>query len=42
MPPGDLLAMPEAVTAWLLKAPGITPRVPEHWPAAPMTVPAAL
>jgi predicted alpha/beta-fold hydrolase len=41
-PPGHVLAMPEAVTAWLLKASGITPRVPAQWPSAPMTVPAAL
>jgi predicted alpha/beta-fold hydrolase len=40
--PGHTMAMPEAVTAWLLKASGITPRVPTEWPAAPMTVPAAL
>lgn len=40
--PGQVMAMPEAVTAWLLKAAGITPRVPAEWPAAPMTVPAAL
>jgi hypothetical protein len=40
--PAHTMAMPEAVTAWLLKASGITPRVPTEWPAAPMTVPAAL
>ncbi len=40
--PGHVMAMPEAVTAWLLKASGITPRVPAEWPSAPMTVPAAL
>ena len=41
-PPGDVLAMPEAVTAWLLQASGITPQVPRTWPERPMTVPAAL
>jgi predicted alpha/beta-fold hydrolase len=40
--PGHVLAMPEAVTAWLLRASGITPQVPREWPAQPMTVPAAL
>lgn len=40
--PGHVLAMPEAVTAWLLQAAGITPVVPREWPASPMTVPAAL
>jgi hypothetical protein len=37
-----VLAMPEAVSAWLLQASGITPIVPSEWPAQPMTVPAAL
>jgi uncharacterized protein len=40
--PGHVLAMPEAVSAWLLQASGITPTVPSEWPAQPMTVPAAL
>ena len=40
--PGHVLAMPEAVSAWLLQASGITPTVPLEWPAQPMTVPAAL
>lgn len=40
--PGQVMAMPEAVTGWLLEASGITPRVPQAWPAQPMTVPAAL
>jgi len=40
--PTQVLAMPEAVSAWLLQAAGITPVVPAHWPADPMTVPAAL
>jgi predicted alpha/beta-fold hydrolase len=40
--PGHVLAMPEAVTAWLLQAAGITTQVPQEWPAEPMTVPAAL
>jgi predicted alpha/beta-fold hydrolase len=40
--PGHVLAMPEAVSAWLLQASGITPVVPAEWPAHPMTVPAAL
>jgi predicted alpha/beta-fold hydrolase len=39
--PGHVLAMPEAVTAWLLQASGISPQVPQAWPQAPMTVPAA-
>jgi predicted alpha/beta-fold hydrolase len=39
--PGHVLAMPEAVTAWLLQAAGITPRVPQAWPGQPMTVPVA-
>ena len=41
-PPGHVLAMPEAVTSWLLQAAGIVTEVPEHWPEHPMTVPAAL
>jgi hypothetical protein len=40
--PGHVLAMPEAVTGWLLQASGITPVVPKEWPEHPMTVPAAL
>lgn len=40
--PAHVLAMPEAVSAWLLQAAGITPVVPKEWPAYPMTVPAAL
>jgi len=40
--PGHVMAMPEAVTAWLLQASGITPQVPQEWPDHPMTVPAAL
>jgi len=40
--PGQVWAMPEAVTTWLLQAAGITPVVPEAWPERPMTVPAAL
>jgi predicted alpha/beta-fold hydrolase len=40
--PGHVMAMPEAVSAWLLQAAGITPTVPRQWPAHPMTVPAAL
>ena len=36
------MAMPEAVSAWLLQAAGITPEVPAEWPDHPMTVPAAL
>ena len=40
--PGDVLVMPEVVSAWLLQAAGITPRVPAEWPDPPMTVPAAL
>lgn len=40
--PGHVMAMPEAVSAWLLQAAGITPVVPREWPASPMTVPAAL
>jgi hypothetical protein len=40
--PGHVMAMPEAVTAWLLSASGITPQVPQAWPDHPMTVPAAL
>ncbi|GAB3655261.1 YheT family hydrolase [Ramlibacter alkalitolerans] len=39
--PGHVLAMPEAVTAWLLQAAGITPPVPQAWPQRPQTVPAA-
>jgi uncharacterized protein len=41
-PPGHVLAMPEAVTTWLLQAAGIATQVPERWPERPMTVPAAL
>lgn len=41
-PPTHVLAMPEAVTSWLLQAAGIATEVPEHWPEHPMTVPAAL
>ena len=40
--PGHVWAMPEAVSAWLLQAAGITPVVPAEWPEHPMTVPAAL
>ncbi|MEJ8836930.1 YheT family hydrolase [Ramlibacter sp. AN1133] len=40
--PGHVMAMPEAVTTWLLQASGITPQVPQEWPDHPMTVPAAL
>ncbi|HET8744109.1 MAG TPA: alpha/beta fold hydrolase [Ramlibacter sp.] len=40
--PGHVTAMPEAVTAWLLQASGITPHVPQAWPDHPMTVPARL
>jgi predicted alpha/beta-fold hydrolase len=40
--PGHVMAMPEAVSAWLLQAAGITPQVPKAWPDHPMTVPAAL
>lgn len=40
--PGHVMAMPEAVTSWLLQASGITPKVPQEWPDYPMTVPAAL
>lgn len=40
--PGHLLAMPEAVSAWLLQAAGVMPTVPAAWPEQPMTVPAAL
>jgi predicted alpha/beta-fold hydrolase len=40
--PGHLLAMPEAVSAWLLQAAGVLPTVPAAWPEQPMTVPAAL
>jgi predicted alpha/beta-fold hydrolase len=40
--PGHVLAMPEAVSAWLLQASGITTVVPAQWPDRPMTVPAAL
>ena len=40
--PGHVMAMPEAVSAWLLQAAGITPQVPARWPEHPMTVPAAL
>jgi len=40
--PGHVMAMPEAVTAWLLQASGITPQAPQEWPDHPMTVPAAL
>lgn len=40
--PGHVLAMPEAVSGWLLQAAGITPMVPARWPEQPMTVPAAL
>ena len=40
--PGYVSAMPEAVTAWLLQASGITAQVPQAWPDHPMTVPAAL
>ena len=40
--PGHVLAMPEAVSAWLLQASGITTSVPAEWPERPMTVPAAL
>ena len=39
--PGHVMAMPEAVTAWLLQAAGITPQVPQEWPDRPMPVPAA-
>jgi predicted alpha/beta-fold hydrolase len=41
-PPANVWAMPEAVTAWLLRAAGIATEVPEEWPTHPMTVPAAL
>jgi predicted alpha/beta-fold hydrolase len=41
-PPCHVLAMPEAVTSWLLQAAGITTQVPAEWPEHPMTVPAAL
>jgi predicted alpha/beta-fold hydrolase len=41
-PPAHVLAMPEAVTSWLLQAAGITTQVPEAWPEHPMTVPAVL
>lgn len=40
--PGHVWAMPEAVSAWLLQAAGITAVVPKEWPELPMTVPAAL
>lgn len=40
--PAHVTAMPEAVSAWLLQAAGITPQVPRAWPDHPMTVPAAL
>jgi hypothetical protein len=40
--PGHVVAMPEAVTAWLLQAAGLTPRASRPWPDAPLTVPAAL
>jgi uncharacterized protein len=40
--PGNVMAMPEAVTGWLLQASGISPDVPRAWPEAPMTVPATL
>jgi uncharacterized protein len=40
--PGHVQAMPEAVSAWLLQASGISPSVPAEWPEQPMTVPAAL
>jgi uncharacterized protein len=40
--PGHVMAMPEAVTAWMLQASGISPVVPREWPEAPMTVPATL
>jgi predicted alpha/beta-fold hydrolase len=40
--PGHVLAMPEAVTAWLLQAAGINPPVPQAWRDPPMTVSAAL
>jgi uncharacterized protein len=40
--PGHVLAMPEAVSGWLLQAAGITPSVPSPWPQFPMTVPAPL
>jgi hypothetical protein len=39
--PGYVLAMPEAVSGWLLQAAGITPLVPQEWPEFPRTVPAA-
>jgi len=40
--PGHVMAMPEAVSAWLLQAAGITAMVPAEWPDHPMTLPAAL
>jgi uncharacterized protein len=40
--PGHVMAMPQAVTAWLLHASGITPQARQEWPDQPMTVPASL
>jgi len=39
--PGHVLAMPEAVSAWLLQATGITPPVWQAWPEFAQTAPAA-
>ncbi|MDB5954259.1 alpha/beta fold hydrolase [Ramlibacter sp.] len=39
--PAHVLAMPEAVSGWLLQAAGITRSVPQEWPEFPGTVPAA-
>jgi uncharacterized protein len=38
--PGHVLDMPEAVSAWLLHAAGITAMAPAQWPRQPATVPA--
>src|SRR6185503_1590470 len=40
--PGHVLAMPEAVTDWLLRSAGISPPLPQAWRDPPMTVSAAL
>ncbi|GAB3775363.1 alpha/beta fold hydrolase [Ramlibacter monticola] len=39
--PGHVLAMPEAVTAWLLQAAGIAPPALQAWRDPPLTVPAS-
>ena len=39
--PGHVLAMPEAVTAWLLRAAGVAPPALPAWGNPPLTVPAS-